>query len=400
MQNQKRRSSKPIIPSVVESAPASYPSNIYNIKFSESGDKMAVGLQSQEIYVYNSRDPYCEGEVYPTHHKSPFGLKEITRLMGFRGQWTMTDLQFFKEDFIGHCALSPHIELVHIETGNTNLYSYNVDTGFMSFSFVQDSIYAGCKPSYTGSNGKGKVVMWDMTRKTALESVEHGNYDTNAVVSVDNHLIASAGDNGFIKLWDTRLFSSNSKQKHVGFLAGHTQGITSLDSHAGSFLISNGKDQKLKMWDLRFASDASTKPKRRTKERLYDYRWDTYIYDPTESTNPDDTSILTCYSHSVYATMIKSYFSPCGNYIYSGSSDGNIYIWNMYGDSVAVICNEQDLDADSTSSETMLDMRQSYYNDPIIRDLAWHPNCPVIYGGVFAYAAKPDSKLLFCNAVV
>jgi len=68
-----------------------------------------------------------------------------------------------------------------------------------------------------------------------------------------------------------------SSQKPSGVLIGHTEGITNVSAKGdGRYVISNGKDQALRLWDLR---------KMRTNEeyenvanisygiRNYDYRY-------------------------------------------------------------------------------------------------------------------------------
>ncbi|KAL6992883.1 hypothetical protein U1Q18_011001 [Sarracenia purpurea var. burkii] len=43
-----------------------------------------------------------------------------------------------------------------------------------------------------------------------------------------------------------------AKENLVGILMGHVEGITFLDSRGdGSYFISNGKDQTIKLWDIR-----------------------------------------------------------------------------------------------------------------------------------------------------
>lgn len=52
------------------------------------------------------------------------------------------------------------------------------------------------------------------------------------------------------QVWDRRCF--RSKGKPVGILTGHLEGITFLDSrNDGRYFISNGKDQTIKLWDIR-----------------------------------------------------------------------------------------------------------------------------------------------------
>ena len=53
-----------------------------------------------------------------------------------------------------------------------------------------------------------------------------------------------------IKCRDRR--SLGSSQKPSGVLIGHTEGITYVSAKEdGRYLISNGKDQALRLWDLR-----------------------------------------------------------------------------------------------------------------------------------------------------
>lgn len=52
-----------------------------------------------------------------------------------------------------------------------------------------------------------------------------------------------------VKVWDRRDLRSS---KPAGLLVGHTDGLTHLDPKGdGRYLISNCKDQTIKLWDLR-----------------------------------------------------------------------------------------------------------------------------------------------------
>jgi WD40 repeat protein len=53
-----------------------------------------------------------------------------------------------------------------------------------------------------------------------------------------------------VQVWDKRCFIT--KGQAAGVLMGHLEGITFIDSRGdGRYLISNGKDQTIKLWDIR-----------------------------------------------------------------------------------------------------------------------------------------------------
>lgn len=58
------------------------------------------------------------------------------------------------------------------------------------------------------------------------------------------------------QVWDRRCFNARA----AGVLTGHLEGITFLDSRGdGRYFISNGKDQTIKLWDIRKMSSNSTR---------------------------------------------------------------------------------------------------------------------------------------------
>lgn len=63
----------------------------------------------------------------------------------------------------------------------------------------------------------------------------------------------------------------------AGVLVGHYDGITYIDSrNDGRYIISNSKDQSIKLWDLRVfsPSDAESKARNHLSYGNWDYRWD------------------------------------------------------------------------------------------------------------------------------
>lgn len=60
----------------------------------------------------------------------------------------------------------------------------------------------------------------------------------------------------FTQVWDRRCFVS--KGQPAGILMGHLEGITFINSRGdGRYLISNGKDQTTKLWDIRKMTSSS-----------------------------------------------------------------------------------------------------------------------------------------------
>lgn len=58
-------------------------------------------------------------------------------------------------------------------------------------------------------------------------------------------------------MWDRRCFIARGKP--AGVMLGHLEGITYIDSRGdGRYFISNGKDQCIKLWDVRKMSSNVT----------------------------------------------------------------------------------------------------------------------------------------------
>ena len=67
-----------------------------------------------------------------------------------------------------------------------------------------------------------------------------------------------------------------SAARPVGILAGHVDGLTYVDSRGdGRHLITNSKDQSIKLWDMRkfSGSEAQESTKQVVRNHNWDYRW-------------------------------------------------------------------------------------------------------------------------------
>lgn len=101
--------------------------------------------------------------------------------------------------------------------------------------------------------------------------------DVNAVSYLNNspNVFVSGCDEGIIKLWDSRCIS-DTRSEPVSVFVGHYDGITYIDSRGdGRHILSNSKDQSIKIWDLRNPSPTgSDKNNRNVGLYNWDYRWD------------------------------------------------------------------------------------------------------------------------------
>lgn len=144
--------------------------------------------------------------------------------------------------------------------------------------------------------------------------------------------------------------SLGTSQKPSGVLIGHTEGITYVSAKGdGRYVISNGKDQALRLWDLRKMRSSQEFEAVESKSFgsvNFDYRFVRpwfpanhaslrvcrypYYPKPKFKAHPQDCSIMTYRGHHVFRTLIRCHFSPGdttgGQYIYSGSSDGKIHV--------------------------------------------------------------------------
>jgi WD repeat-containing protein 23 len=124
----------------------------------------------------------------------------------------------------------------------------------------------------------------------------------------------------------------------------------------------------MKLWDLRKMNEI--KDLKNTSDLCamdgFDYRWMDYTYKPIQE-HKLDNSVMTFTGHTVLQTLIRCYFSPLETtgqrYLYSGSADGSIYIFDIL----------------SGENKTCISSKS---ND-CIRDVSWHPNVPVIIATSF-----------------
>lgn len=138
----------------------------------------------------------------------------------------------------------------------------------------------GCLYIYNLERQEGTVKVTQTSKYPSIYwsfQIPAHEYDVNSVAFADesSRIIYSGGDDGIIKVWDRRTLDESSP-KAVGVLAGHMDGVTFVDSRGdGRHLISNSKDQSIKLWDVRVFSgeQAAERSFKAVHEQTWDYRW-------------------------------------------------------------------------------------------------------------------------------
>lgn len=235
------------------------------------------------------------------------------------------------------------------------------------------------------------MVVYDIeTKQPVLSLRDRHQHHVNAVCYGDTsspHLLYSGSDDATLRVWDRR---SMADGREAGAFMGHTEGLTYVDSKGdGRYVISNGKDQTMKLWDLRkmmtTADFDRIDPTRYTTG--FDYRFEPYpddYYEPHEH----DCSVVTFRGHRVLKTLIRCHFSPPGSsnsrYVYTGSEDGKVYVYNMDAtlagtiDVGAATMNSRPREPDVFASA--YEMSGEMLWRTCVRDASWHPNAPVLAG--------------------
>jgi len=204
-----------------------------------------------------------------------------------------------------------------------------------------------------GSNDKC-LYMYDIVKKQRVLAVRGHMDDINAVCYADksSQIFFSGSDDALVKVWDTRAMGSGTC---AGVLAGHNEGVTFIDSKGdGRYLISNGKDQKIKLWDLRKMKAQQEIPVRPRRQRMWGQPQQPHPEQP-------DESVMSYRGHKVFQTLIRCRFSPAHStgqrYIYTGSFDGSVYIYDVLTGKLVNKLNG---------------------HQHTVRDVHWHPYDPLI----------------------
>ncbi|KIY50649.1 WD40 repeat-like protein, partial [Fistulina hepatica ATCC 64428] len=395
-----------IIPNTDGTAVASYNSNIYTGQFSEDSSFYYTCAQDFRLHIFDTTSP----PVPSLHQTRGYRSRDDPGLMttmnvkntiqGRPGRWTITDANLSPDNQrMIYSSITPtvymtsttedfpqQIPLYFANPRRRGIWDYDSDMfGIWSCRFSADGkeVVAG---------GDGHIFVYDLDANRKSVSIQAHTDDINSCCWADTssgNVLVSASDDTFIKVWSSRdRRSLGSSSKPAGVLVGHTEGVTYVSPKGdGRYVISNGKDQAVRLWDLRkmrSSEDFESFQDKSYSIRGFDYRYSRYP-PPRYKAHPKDCSVMTYRGHAVLHTLIRCRFSPAettgGKYIYSGSFDGRIHIWSLDGRVVQVLdrANTLPMSFDPSAPEVRDDhSTQRRRLSVTVRDVSWHSQEPVL----------------------
>ncbi|KAG0330683.1 hypothetical protein BG004_002039 [Podila humilis] len=347
---------------VVETAhsPVSTPSsNVTRKLWMRQLDPRSVNTTSFGEVVYTSIFASC-GQDFKLRIYRTAGNKLIREkvVQGISGQWTITDHALsLDNDWIIYSSITPYVHLTRT---------------------AADAPDTHVQLDFSPEDDEGNVgVIYDIESRTVLHSLGAHEDDVNSVCFAEpssSQVIFSGSDDSTVKVWDRRSMRSSGSGPPSGVLVGHTEGVTHVTSKGDNrYLASNGKDQKMLLWDLRMMhSNRDYRKLPRNRGTGFDYRMDDY-YGSKSTKRQGDCSVMTFQGHSVLRTLIRCHFSPVQStgqrYLYTGSADGQVAIYRLDGTLVKT------LDVNAAFKKHTRSPRNMTY---IARDVSWNPHCPSI----------------------
>ncbi|KAJ6444018.1 WD repeat protein [Purpureocillium lavendulum] len=361
-----------------------YDDPVYSGQFSDDGNFFFSCCQDFKVRMYDTSNPY-KWQYYKTA-SYPWG------------QWTLTDATLSPDNrWLAYTSIQSMVSMAPTDPNDTgDPYTLDLDDasvptdntwrtrgGFGIWSIR----FSGDGRELVAGTSSDSIVVYDIESRRVLHHITGHDDHVNAVCFADKlspHIVYSGSDDCTIKVWDRRSMAS---AREAGAFVGHVEGLTYIDSKGdGRYILSNGKDQSMKLWDLRMAKSSAQfreeAPLRRTIGGTFDYRREAYDendWDP----HPQDNSLVTFRGHKVLRTLIRCHFSPPSStnsrYVYSGSADGKVYIYNMD----ATLAGTIDVKKATLGTRRRDRHTRHWFDEPsgwgtCVRDASWHPTAPVL----------------------
>ncbi|EDW02424.1 DDB1- and CUL4-associated factor 11 [Drosophila grimshawi] len=351
--NQQRYISNMYIPNHRSMRLMSLDAKIYVTKFNKSGSKLLTACQDGFVRIY-------DGSKGTYHLLNRMNARDV--------QWCIMDADFSPNgQHFAYSTWSRSFYIMPVNGSEDDCQWIDVNETSSSRAGIFSLRFSPTGDKIIGGSSNASVIVGDVqTRVTQiLRTHRIPVTDVNAVCYVnhnDPNVIIAGCDDGLLKVYDLRTsFRGRNPSKSVLSFIGHFDGITYIDSrNDGYHVLTNSKDQSIKIWDMRQPSGQRNRSDRQHHLTMtnWDYRWDRV---PREFYNPHkaldgDSSIMTYRGHRVSKTLQRAKFSPMEQtgqrFIYTGCATGRIIIYDVLTGKIR---------------EAIEGHKQ------VIRDLDWHP---------------------------
>ncbi|XP_060921016.1 DDB1- and CUL4-associated factor 11 [Labrus mixtus] len=314
--------------------------------YSEEGNMFLSACQDQNIRLYDTT-------------KGRFHLRRTVKARDVG--WSVLDVCFTPDtQHVLYSSWSDYIHLCSIDGDSENHTALDLNPDERRFCVFSLAASTDGNEILGGAND-GCLYVFDLEQNKRTLKIDAHEDDVNAVAFADSssQLLFSGSDDAVCKVWDRRTLREDRPQP-VGQLAGHRDGITFIHSKGDArYLISNSKDQSIKLWDVRKFSpkEGLAASRLAVTQQNWDYRWQQVPQRALKRHKlTGDTSVMTYRGHGVLHTLIRCRFSPefstGQRFIYSGCSTGKIIIYDVLTGAV---------------------VSRLSGHDACVRDVSWHP---------------------------
>ncbi|KAK0177674.1 hypothetical protein PV328_001703 [Microctonus aethiopoides] len=328
---------------------AQYNSRAFCGSYSADGKLLVTASQDNLLHLYNTED----GE-----------FREMKTIDTQNVSWSILDTAFSPDGkYIAYSSWSEALSLCPIYGDSSVQESLTLTPADMGRFCIFSLVFSSDSREILGAANDGCLYIYDRECHQSTIKIKGHADDVNSVAFADNtsQILYSGGDDGLCKVWDRRTLNE-AEPREVGVLAGHMDGITYVDSRGdGRYLLTNSKDQSIKLWDVRaFSSkEGESNTRKAVANQDWDYRWHTHI--PKQLYTPKtllegDTSVMTYRGHIVVQTLIRCHFSPIATtgqrYIYTGCGQGRVIIYDLLTGEI---------------------VQELHGHESCVRDVSWHP---------------------------
>ncbi|XP_066578945.1 DDB1- and CUL4-associated factor 11 [Amia ocellicauda] len=314
--------------------------------YSEDGQLFLSACQDQNVRLYDTGA----------------GRFRLVRTVKARDVgWSVLDATFTPDrSALLYSSWSDYIHLCSVDGDSETHTALDLNPDERRFCVFSLTVSSDGREILGGAND-GCLYVFDREQNKRTLKIDAHEDDVNAVQFADSscQIVLSGSDDALCKVWDRRTLREDRPQP-VGQLAGHRDGLTFIHSKGdGRYLISNSKDQSIKLWDVRRFSpkEGLAASRLAVTQQNWDYRWQQVPQRALKRHKlAGDTSVMTYRGHGVLHTLIRCRFSPefstGQRYIYTGCSTGRVVIYDVLTGCVVSRLSD---------------------HDACVRDVSWHP---------------------------